>query len=274
MQYVKVLINKKIKELDRDFIYEIPPELMGAVQIGSVVSVPFGHTTEKGIVVGFTDSPGAFRIKYIDAIFNESFVCPEDLLVLADELSRYYMTTTIGMLKAMIPAGVNLFGNAQKPRRELWLLPTDGEKVALRGVKQRELAQLLAEKGAISFREAGERGFSPGVCNGLIQNGGAKKEQRFVSRYSYGHLKEEHEEGSSLPELTREQNAALAAIRQRPEEDHRPILIHGVTGSGKTELYLRLVADTLAKGKQVIVLLPEIALTPQFVSIFEKRFSG
>lgn len=274
MQYVKVLINKKIKELDRDFIYEIPPELMGTVQIGSVVSVPFGHTTEKGIVVGFTDSPGAFRIKYIDDIFNESFVCPEDLLVLADALSRYYMTTTIGMLKAMIPAGVNLFGNAQKPRRELWLLPTDGEKVPLRGAKQRELAQLLAEKGAISFREAGELGFSPGVCNGLIQNGGAKKEQRSVSRYSYGYLKAEQEEGTSLPELTRDQSAALAAIRQRPKEDHRPILIHGVTGSGKTELYLRLVADTLAKGKQVIVLLPEIALTPQFVSIFEKRFSG
>lgn len=271
MQYVKVLINKKIKELDRDFIYEVPPEWMGAVQIGSVVSVPFGHRTEKGIVVGFAESPGDFRVKYIDSVENESFVCPEDLLALADELSRYYMTTTIGMLKAMIPAGVNLFGEAQKPKTERWLVADEISEISLRGAKQRELAQRLKEQGAISFRDAASLGFSDAVCNGLVQKGLARKELRPISRYSYGNLERKE---LSLPQLTEEQSAALEKICQREEGDHRPILIHGVTGSGKTELYLRLAADTLAKGKQVIVLLPEIALTPQFVGIFENRFHG
>ena len=274
MQYIKVLINKKIKELDRDFIYEVPPELIGNVQIGSVVSVPFGYTTEKGIVVGFADSPGEFRVKYMDALLNETFVCPEDLLVLADELSRYYMNTTIGMLKAMIPAGVNLFGKAQKPKTELYLRidpSIDEASVVLRGVKQKELFELLKLKKEISYREAAEHGFSNAVCNGIAEKGLCKKINYPVQRYSYGHI--EHED-SVIPDLTPEQKNALEMIHNRDERDHRPILIHGVTGSGKTELYLRLAEETLAKGKQVIMLLPEIALTPQFVSVFERRFHG
>ena len=120
MQYVKVIINKKVKSLDHDFVYEVPPEWMGLVQIGSVVSVPFGQRTEKGIVVGYAEPSEEYHIKYIDGILNEEFLFPEDLIVLADLLSRYYMNTTIGMLKAMIPRGINLFGRAQKQKTEPW----------------------------------------------------------------------------------------------------------------------------------------------------------
>ena len=273
MQFVKVLINKKVKDLDHDFIYEVPPEWMGTVQIGSVVSVPFGHRTEKGIVVGFAEPTEEYRIKYIDGILNEAFIFPEDLIVLADLLSRHYMTTTIGMLKAMIPRGINLFGKAQKPKTEPWLIFRENGKdiSALRGEKQRALAALLKEKGEISFAYAAENGFSSAVCGGLIKNDFAEKENRGVQRYSYRHLPKKE---VSVPKLTKEQHQALTAIRGRDPKDHRPILLHGVTGSGKTELYLRLTEDTLNKGKQVIVLLPEIALTPQFVSIFEQRFYG
>lgn len=273
MQFIKVLINKKIKDLDRDFVYEVPPEWMGLVQIGSVVSVPFGYGTEKGIVVGFAEPSAEYQIKSIDGLLNEEFVFPEDLLVLADALSRYYMNTTIAMLKAMIPAGVNLFGKAQKPKTESWLIFRENGKdiAALRSEKQRNLALLLKEKGEISFHCAEEKGFSGAICNGLVKNEVALKEMRQVRRYAYGNLPQRE---VSIPDLTPEQQQALTAIRNRKDDDRRPILIHGVTGSGKTELYLRLVRDTLAKGKQVIVLLPEIALTPQFVSVFENRFYG
>ena len=273
MQYVKVIINKKVKSLDHDFVYEVPPEWMGLVQIGSVVSVPFGQRTEKGIVVGYAELSEEYHIKYIDGILNEEFLFPEDLIVLADLLSRYYMNTTIGMLKAMIPRGINLFGRAQKQKTEPWLIfKESGKDISkLRGEKQRALAGILKEQGEISFHSAEELGFSPAVCGGLVKNGIAEKENRKVQRYSYRHLPKED---IVVPDLTEEQHQALTAIRHRKSEDHRPILIHGVTGSGKTELYLRLTEDTLKKGKQVIVLLPEIALTPQFVSIFERRFYG
>ena len=274
MRYVKVLINKKIASLDRDFIYEVPPEYIGSVRIGSVVSVPFGHQTAKGIVIGLAEKPidKDFDIKFIDAPVNETFLFPSDLLLLADELSRFYTETTMAMLKAMIPAGVNLFGKAQKPKTERWLLPPDEPAAAPpRGPKRRALAALLAEEGEISFAAAAARGFSADVCGGLVKSGGAKLENRPVQRYSYA---ESSSESAEIPALTEEQSRVLERIRNRAPDDHRPILLHGVTGSGKTEVYLRLIEDTLKKGKQAIVLLPEIALTPQFVKIFEGRFRG
>ena len=98
MQYIKVLINKKIQSLDHDFLYEVPSELWGLVDIGSAVVVPFGRQTEKGIVIGFADDPRDIQPKFIDGICNEGFFFPEDLLILADRLGKYYMSTTIGFI--------------------------------------------------------------------------------------------------------------------------------------------------------------------------------
>lgn len=273
MQYVKVLINKKIQSLDHDFLYEVPPELYGVVDIGSAVAVPFGRRTEKGIVIGFTDDPGDIRPKFIDDICNDGFFFPEDLLFLADRLGKYYMSTTMGFIRAMVPRGVNLFGKIQKEKTEkvLVTVPHAGDICALRGKKQRELAAVLKEAERLTLSEAAKQGFSAEVCRGLVKNGFARMEVQNVRRYSYRNMEKNDE---NIPELTLEQQQALSIIRNRDENDHRPVLIHGVTGSGKTELYMRLIADTLAKGKQAIVLLPEIALTPQFVRIFERRFHG
>ncbi|MBQ1252319.1 MAG: primosomal protein N', partial [Firmicutes bacterium] len=165
-------------------------------------------------------------------------------------------------------------GKARQAKTENWLIFNENvyKDVALRkGSKQKELAEILSEVKELSFADAAGRGYSSSVCNGLIDKGIAKKDIRIVRRYSY---EERFERNADIPILTSDQEKALEQIRGRSDDDHRPVLIHGVTGSGKTELYMRLIAETLAKGKQVIVLLPEIALTPQFISIFENRFKG
>lgn len=273
MQYVKVIINKKIASLDHDFIYEIPPELFGEVKIGSVVSVPFGYTTEKGIVVGFCDEPGAYQVKYIDGILNEAFTVPVDLLQLADGLSKYYMNTTIAMVKAMIPAGINLFGKALKEKKEPWLVfQENGQNIEdIKGAKQRGLAVFMRGKREVPQREVTSLGFSTAVIKGLLDKDVVRREYLPVSRYSYRHYAPQKRD---IPDLTAEQEAALEKIKNNQNEARRPVLLHGVTGSGKTEIYLRLIEETLQEGKQAIVLLPEIALTPQFVRIFENRFHG
>ena len=124
MQYIKVLINKKIKELDRDFIYEVPAEWIGLVKIGSVVSVPFGHTTVKGIVVGFSDSPGAFQAKFIDGICNDDdsdnyyfligfnsnvprFFKDEDYNSLIEPLREIVLNEEIGTIVLGLPKNMN-----------------------------------------------------------------------------------------------------------------------------------------------------------------------
>lgn len=273
MRYVKVIINKKIMSLDHDFVYEVPPELWGEVQIGSVVSVPFGHTTEKGIVVGFCDDPGAYRIRFIDGVLNDDFTVPVDLLKLADCLGKYYMNTTISMVKAMIPTGINLFGKALKEKAEPWLIFQEkGQNTdEIKGKKQRILLDLMQSKKKVRQKEIIESGFSTAVIRGLIEKGALIRESVPVSRYSYGHFEPENK---NIPVLTEEQATALAQIEANKRGEHRPVLLHGVTGSGKTEIYLRLIEETLSEGKQAIVLLPEIALTPQFVRIFENRFHG
>ncbi len=273
MRYIKIIINKKIPSLDHDFVYEVPPELLGTVEIGSVVSVPFGHTTEEGIVVGFCDEPGAYRIKYIDGLLNDAFTVPVDLLKLADALSKYYMNTTIAMVKAMIPRGINLFGKTLKEKREPWLFfqETAQNSDDIKGIKQRALWDLMQSKKEARQKEISDLGFSAAVVKALIDKGGLRREYLPISRYSYGHYVPENQD---IPVLTAEQDVALGEIRANKKDKNRPVLLHGVTGSGKTEIYLRLIEETLNEGKQAIVLLPEIALTPQFVRIFENRFHG
>jgi primosomal protein N' (replication factor Y) len=273
MRYIKVIINKKIATLDHDFIYEVPMELFDEIKIGSVVSVPFGHTSEKGVVVGFCDDPGDYQVKFIDGILNDEFTVPIDLLRLADDLSKFYMNTTIAMIKAMIPAGINLFGNALKEKKESWLFFQEKgqNNEAIKGAKQRELATLMQKKGDAPQKEIISLGFSVSVIKGLIDKGVLRRENLPVSRYSYHDYTPEN---TDIPDLTADQQGALEQITENKNHENRAVLLHGVTGSGKTEIYLRLIEKTLAEGKQSIVLLPEIALTPQFVRIFENRFHG
>ena len=272
MPYAEVLINRKVAALDRPFTYEIPPELFDEIQIGSTVSVPFGNTTVKGIVIGMTDDPGEITPKYIDDIVNETFLFPKDLLELAEYLGEYYMNPKISMLHAMIPRGVNLFGKALKPKTEPYVsLAPWTETSNLRGERQKEIVAYLDSYGEISLHEAvHEKGFSVSALRTLVKKGVLLKEERPVRRYGFEiHSGVEHDF-----QLTEEQRRILHTIRNRSHDDTRPILLHGVTGSGKTEIYLRLVTDVISQGKQAIVLMPEIALTPQFVTIFERRFPG
>ncbi|MEG1336054.1 MAG: hypothetical protein RSC99_06495 [Clostridiales bacterium] len=102
MNFAEVYINKKIATLDHTFVYEIPPELLNKVKIGSVVAVPFGHTSVRAVVTALKDNPGEFKAKYIDKIVNEEFLFPKDLLLLANFIADYYMNTTMSVLRGMI----------------------------------------------------------------------------------------------------------------------------------------------------------------------------
>lgn len=272
MPYAEILINRKVEALDRSFTYEIPPELFDKIQIGTAVSVPFGNGTAKGIVVALRSDPGEILPKYIDGVIDDSFCFPKDLLELADYLGEYYMNPKMSVLHAMIPRGVNLFGKALKPKTEPYFsLAPWAEVDDLRGKKQKEIVAYLDSHHEISFHEAvHERGFSASALATLVKKGILLKNRRPVVRRGF-----EVQNYTETPfPLTDAQRRVLHAIRNRDCSDKRPVLLHGITGSGKTEVYLRLVADIIAQGKQAIVLMPEIALTPQFVSLFERRFPG
>lgn len=269
MFYAEVLVNKKIKSLDHTFVYEIPPHLVDAVRIGTAVSVPFGHGTTEGLVVGFAQTAGMYEAKYIDDVINGAFLFPKDLLELAAYIADYYMNSTISVLKAMTPKGINPFGKIQKEKTAVLLrLKENLEEVSFRGKQQRELYQLLLDKKELWQKEAKEDyGFSPSVIKGLEEKNLIEKEEVVVNRYSY--LKDTPIK-TLPPSLTAAQKSVLSEIKEK--NDGKPFLLHGVTGSGKTEIYMALAESMLRAGKQCIILLPEIALTPQFVQLFENRF--
>ncbi|MEG1496099.1 MAG: primosomal protein N' [Clostridiales bacterium] len=271
MNFAEVYINKKIATLDHTFVYEIPPELLNKVKIGSVVAVPFGHTSVRAVVTALKDNPGEFKAKYIDKIVNEEFLFPKDLLLLANFIADYYMNTTMSVLRGMIPRGIDIFGKIQKPKTQTWLkLNKIAPLESLKGAKQREFYKYILENQEISQKDAiSTQNFSISAINSLTEKEYIIKYNRDIKRYSYSNTASGKTQDFTL---TTEQNIALKSILTRDNQDKRPILLHGVTGSGKTEIYLRLAKKMCAENKQTIILIPEIALTPQFIGIFEETF--
>ena len=173
MLYAEVYVNKKIAPLDHTFIYEIPPHLIGRVQVGTVVSAPFGHATVRALVIALRQEPGSYETKYIDDIVNEDFLFPRDLLELGIFIADYYMNTTMSVFRAMLPSGIDIFGKIQKPKTETWLKVCQiVEPASIKGAKQRELYEyLLAAGEAPQNLAARELAFSASVPKALIDKG-------------------------------------------------------------------------------------------------------
>ena len=233
------------RRLSGAFDYALPDEPVG---VGSVVRVPFGRQALDGVVVELAaDSEIApERLVRPTGVRTESI--PEDLVSLALWMADEYCSTPARALSLVLPP-------RGTPRSVLWAeevrAPGPDEKLTER---QRELlARLPAPAGGdlAALRRLEARGLvelAPRDSR-RVPRGGARVDRRVAA--------------------TAEQEAAVAAL---DAEDEREWLLHGVTGSGKTEVYLRAAERTLARGRGVIVLVPEIALTPQTVDRFQARF--
>lgn len=231
------------RRLSGPFDYALPRE---PVEVGSIVSIPFGRQKLDGVVTGLADAteldPG--RLVAPTAVRADSV--PRELVDLALWMATEYCSTPARALSLVMPP-------PGRPRTELHAArteaPLDGERLS--AAQQALLARLPAAAGrdlpALRRLEA----------RGLVTI--APRQRRRAPRTDVA--------PDRPVELTADQAAALAALE--PGGEH---LLHGVTGSGKTEVYLRAAADTLAAGKGVIVLVPEIALTPQTVGRFQARF--
>ena len=237
-----------------------------APSFGARVWVPFGTKKRLGVVVGYGEVVNpTFTIKTILETIDDEPLLPEPILRLCHWVSRYYQTPLSEVIPLALPkqfrdgrayASQELFDYALAVAGDIAL-------ASVRGKRQQALIALLIEHSSLSPAELSTAGCAPVVCQTLLAAGLLQKIPRT----------------SSLQATPRTQPLALNAEQAHTVDtialnlhSYQCFLINGVTGSGKTEVYLQVIAKVLASGKQVLILVPEIGLTPQLLSRFSARF--
>lgn len=276
-QFAEVIVNKAVQAVDRIFHYQIPDRLAAQIEVGSIVIVPFGRQKLEGIVVGFVAEPEVAQVKEIDELVFPFPLLSKALIDLAGWMADYYLCPKVSALQSMLPGGLKFLPTGLKGKNTEFAflvqpsggLGQEGKPPGRIGPKQQQILAYLGEHpGSPVTQMLAATGASRSSLKSLLEKGLVEVTREEVYRDPYGQRKlpkaDQHQ-------LTEEQINVLKSIETEYALNNRPILLHGVTGSGKTEIYLRLIERMLTDGKESIILVPEISLTPQLVSVFKSR---
>ena len=260
----------------REFDYRIPEHLSGKVRQGSRVVVPFNRTETTGYVTALlSESAYEERLKEIQSVVGEHPMLHAGMLELADWISEYYVCSRDAVLRSMMPAAVRRRkpGFIQRVFVSLARFPSpqDLEQLRRRAPRQARILEILKEQGSSQLGALLKKaGASRQSLRSLESKGLVRTTRRIAERDPW---ERELILPSAPPELMPQQKKALETIQDAIQGgEPRVVLLFGVTGSGKTEVYLRAIADVLQRGQGAIVLVPEISLTPQTVERFRSRF--
>ncbi len=259
--YVSVAIDLA---LDRLFTYEVPVELLGRVCVGQLLRVPFHGRITRGFVLALTETPPAFATKPVMAIEDESPFFSPALLKLVKWIASYTASPIEVVLKTAVPASV--LKPSARPKELLFVEPT-GSAAELTKHQAELLSDIVRVGGGWMQQLVKEFKTSPSTLRTLAQKGCLSIAPRQSRRDPLAGR-------SVVPTRPLQLNDMQACALRQILESTSPVLLHGVTGSGKTEIYLQAIARLLEQGKGAIVLVPEIALTPQTVRRFAGRFGN
>lgn len=278
--FARVIIDISNANVDKLFTYSIPEEMH--IEPGHHVLVPFGKSNRQteGFVIEISDeAQTSFEIKSISRRIEPYTVLLDDQLKLAEWIKRAYHCTRADALRVMIPA--KLRGSRIKEKTIRTLRLSDGIDISAfratllkkdgsaRSPKQLEVFDLLASSG-LELSAQDIKSYIPNASSAitaLVSKGVLTETGRVTFRNPFANNPIEF---STPPPLTAEQQNALRVISS--SEPGCCILLHGVTGSGKTEVYIQAISEVLANGGSAIVLVPEISLTPQTTDRFRSRF--
>lgn len=259
----KVLVELSNKNIDRTFDYLVPDNLIDKVKVGIRVTVPFSNQTLEGFILELSDTSN-FDLKEIINVVDEDIILNDELLELGKYISKITLSTLISAYQAMLPKALKARNGVviNKKIDKYLILNTDNYSVK---DKQLEIVNLIKENGKLLKSEANKIS-SSGVKTLLKNNIILEQiEENYRLKHEYN-VKEKYE-------LTPDQNNAVEKVLAKKNTD-TVFLIHGVTGSGKTEVYMEIIERLLKEDKESIVLVPEISLTEQIVSRFKNRFDS
>jgi primosomal protein N' (replication factor Y) (superfamily II helicase) len=256
----------------------VPESLAERVGVGSRVRVPFREKSALATVVALPEQTEAKGIRPIEAVIGETPVLSEHVLELAKWIGTYYCCPIETVMRSMLPQVIRRAEVGWK--KQLFVRPgrkTDNdelEKLRRRAPRQAELLEAISKleapvRAAELLRQTS---LDNQTLRALVKRGLAELREQPVPRDPHG---DEQFVATSNLVLNEEQTRALKEITDALDspENARPILLHGVTGSGKTEIYLQAIRAALNRGCTAIVLVPEISLTPQTVERFKSRFA-
>lgn len=294
MRYINVAINLPVKNLFKQFTYALPPQF-GYIGAGWRVIVPFARQTTEGFVVGEagSDLPEPEKYKEVQAVIGTEPWFDGEMLEAARWLAEYYMCPLAEAMRLFIPGKSSIkrhavydengrllyyeLENRLKEKMQYCYAITESGRLALAEGSNRAKAQMAAlqilvqAERELSAKELEAGGVSAAVLRTLLQKEWCSRSEQRVLRNSYAGNNTLKQSFDLTEEQAQAVNAVSKAITEKRQET---FLLQGVTGSGKTEVYLNLTAKALAEGRQVLVLVPEIALTAQIVKRFQSWFKG
>ncbi|MBU5488618.1 primosomal protein N' [Clostridium sp. MSJ-8] len=265
--FAEIIVNSEAYAIDKPFTYRVKEEFKGKIQVGHRVLIPFGIGNKfiEGFVIGLKcELDEEFkRIKSIKSILDEEPILSRDDLKVIDFLRENYLCKYIDAIRTIIPVGL-LAGLKDKVKKVLCFKRELDGKLAEKE-NYINLIKLIRDYNCeYTKSEVIAKGYSVYSINKLISEGYIMVKEKVVYRYNDRSYIDEKRNTLNI-----EQKNAIKTIKNT---DKRGILLKGITGSGKTEVYMNLVEDMIKSGKSAIMLVPEISLTPQMIERFKGRF--
>ena len=265
-KYAVCLVNIKVLGV-KTFSYIIPPEMQNKIKIGQALLVPFGR---QGLInafcVGFSDYlPPEIKAKKVSKILDETPLFSVEYLKLLEWVANYYCTDLITVLNTAIP--LKLIEKSLKTEQTIEFIKTEGATK-----RQLEILEILKEQGKMSLIDFEKLAKTTRATVKKLETlGCVKLEEEQIYRNPLDILKIDKKE--DLFELSETQQQVYEGISKQIKDETSPqILLHGITASGKTEVYFKLIDDTIKAGKNVLFLAPEIALASQLTKRLARKF--
>lgn len=276
----EIIIDSSVKNLNRMFDYNIPKNMENNISIGSRVLVPFGRSKklEEGFVTNIKESTD-YEVKDIAKIEEQSLTTEK--IVLSKWMAKRYFSNISECMKLMLKPGTTTknFANRTKDKTALFVslnMPKEEVKEYInnkkvKSEKQISILNYVMQMDSVMQAELIEKtNTSRAIIKTLEKNGFLKIETKKVVRNP---LNDKRINRTKNLQFTEEQQLAYSEVEKSIEKnEYKKFLLYGVTGSGKTEIYLQLIEKIVEQGKSAIMLVPEISLTPQMINRFIERF--